>query len=98
MNHSHADIQLNTLKSFRFLLRKLDSLHVSEFSTTRPYVKNQKMFVQKEFDSSQMKHFYDYYMHDDGLGLDVKQQILQDTIDDWVALRLHFLLPMNCFR
>ena len=56
MNHSYTDIQLNTLKSFRSLLRKLDSLHVSEFSTTRPDVKNQKMFVQKEFDSSHMTH------------------------------------------
>lgn len=97
MNHSYTDIQLNTLKSFRSLLRKLDSLHVSEFSTTRPYVKNQKMFVQKQFDSSHMTHFYNYYMHDDGLNLDVKHQILQDTIDDWVALRLHFFAPDELF-
>lgn len=64
---------------------------------TRQYVKNQKMFAQKLFDSSQMTNFYDYYMHDDGLGLDVKHQILQDTIDDWVALRLHFFAPAELF-
>lgn len=97
MNYSYSDIQLNTLKSFRSLLRKLDSLKVNELSTTRPYVKHPKMFVQKEFDSSQMTHFYEYYMHDDGLGLDVKHQILQDTIDDWVALRLHFFAPAELF-
>lgn len=36
-------------------------------------------------------------MRDDGLNLDVKHQILQDTIDDWVALRLHFFAPDDLF-
>lgn len=36
-------------------------------------------------------------MRDDGLNLDVKHQILQDTIDDWVALRLHFFAPDELF-
>lgn len=41
-NNLHTDIQLNTLKIFRPLLRKLDSLQVNGFSTTRQYVKKNK--------------------------------------------------------
>jgi len=97
MNHSHTDIQLNTLKSFRSLLRKLDSLQSNEFSTSYDYVKNPKTFVVNGANSLTMKFFYDYFMHDDDLELDVKYQILQDTINDFVALRLHSTAPSSLF-
>lgn len=98
MNYSHTDIQLNTLKSFRSLLRKLDTLQSNEFCNWSEYIKNPHTFVKNGSNSLQMKNFYDYYMGDDGLELEVKYQILQDTIEDLTNLQLQLKAPHRLFK
>lgn len=97
MNHSYSDVQVYASKSFRSLLRKLDTLQSDQFYRLEKYVKPPKSFVRDGASSMCVKTIQNYYMLDDGLDLAVKHQVLQDTIDDWVALELYKSAGYNCF-
>ena len=97
-NHSYSDVQLYAIKSFRALLRKLDTLQSDQFYRLEKYVKPPKSFVRDGAASMDVQYIHDYYMRDDGLELAVKHQILSDTIEDWVALELYKNADYNCFN
>lgn len=97
-NHSYSDVQLYAIKSFRELLRKLDTLQSDQFYRLEKYVKPPKSFVRDGAASMDVQHIQNYYMRDDGLELAVKHQILSDTIEDWVALELYKNADYNCFN